>query len=138
MRILLIAIILLVFSQPSVAEPQLYECSITNDVFIIDHVLSEGHTAGNKFKFLFDGKQISFKTGGTFSDLGILTLIEGINEFNWRAMRAEWDTIRVTEAVFGRNEDLTIIYYQDVAFSTAGVVFEVALQLTAQAIVVAL
>ena len=103
-------------------EPQLYECSITNDVSIIDHVLSEGPTAGNKFKFLFDGKQIPFKTGGTFSDLGILTLVEGINKFNWRAMRTEGDTIRVTEAVFGRNEDLTIIYYQDVAFSNAGVV----------------
>jgi hypothetical protein len=122
MRILLIAIILLVFSQPSVAEPQLYECSITNDVSIIDHVLSEERTVGNKFKFLFDGKQIPFKTGGTFSDLGILTLVEGINKFNWRAMRTEGDTIRVTEAVFDRNEDLTIIYYQDVAFSNAGVV----------------
>ena len=60
MRILLIAIILLVFSQPSVAEPQLYECSITNDVSIIDHVLGEGRTAGNKFKFLFDGNLLSF------------------------------------------------------------------------------
>ena len=37
-------------------------------------------------------------------------------------MRTEGDTIRVTEAVFDRNEDLTIIYYQDVAFSNAGVV----------------
>ena len=104
------------------AELQLYECSITNDVSIIDHVLREERTAGSKFKFLFDGKQIPFKTGGTFSDLGILTLVEGINEFNWRAMRAEGDTTRVTEAVFGRNEDLTVIYYQDVAFSNAGVV----------------
>jgi hypothetical protein len=122
MRILLTAIILLIFSQPSLAEPRLYECSITNDVSIIDHVLGEGRTAGNKFKFLFDGKQISFKTGGHFSDLGILTLVEGINEFNWRAMRADGDTINVTEAVFGRNEDLTIIYYHDVAFSITGVV----------------
>ena len=64
-------------------EPQLYECLITNDVSIIDRVLSEERTAGNKFKFLFDGKQIPFKTGGTFSDLGILILVEGINEFSW-------------------------------------------------------